>query len=324
MDVPGSSLFSFPPGAREKGIPKQLQQGYIDDAVAFAAGITILMVDLGWLMDLPSLFLLGVFPGLILQCCCVGVELRHRNHLGVTLQISMLLWLIGCTFWGGSDLTWPVARGVFAHVRHSLHLDRSYYAYVLFFSTLVNAGAVAVPLIVYGLSFRRQGRSNAEIGQSESCSQAWHHILYVVVWLLANVAWNFGNYGQEKDFTENTLLALGMIIISGGVVSLSLGAQVVNIKYREEQFRTAIVIGSDVLWVGGNVVWATADILSSVCLSTTTEQLMRKTSAVIFVVCGVLMILSRFVSDGVAPQPKSFGDLVHNDYVRCPEGSANL
>lgn len=204
--------------------------------VGFGVSICLLLFDIGWLMEIPSVFLLGIIPGLILQTLCWVISLVCHSSFNTFLQSSMLLWVIGNFFWAGSELIWPPI-GLFMKIKFFAELDEDLNAPIMMIST----GILVLSMVVLSAPYwrllamyrrRRRARQVADMLLNANCSLNSH----------TSRSHSHGTQSASHDSTSCDCINL-------------FGAEAKC--QSEEWFRLLYVlpfIAADAAWCGGNLL----------------------------------------------------------------------
>jgi len=253
------------------------------DVAGFGAAVAFLVLDVGWVLSKPSLFLCGTIPGLALQVFCVQGCIRHRRMgFEVLMEVSMLLWLLSNACWAGTELVWPPS-GFLAGIPAFSRLDLTYRSPLMVGSTCV----LAVPCMMMAAPYirLRKGRWARSVASSAESTPGCIHesglrsyssgcagvventelaqrYVYLLPFLVADWVWCFCNLLQLGQVSDEVLLALACLIFVFGLASLVLGTLVVRRDLRSEMRSNAAMLAADVLWVAGNTTWALSDVLS--------------------------------------------------------------
>lgn len=124
---------------------------------AFAANLSFLLFDIGWLTSHPVLFLVGLLPGMVLQPLCLIEAVKQKeDRFVIAMQMSMLIWVFGNVLWAGSQQIWPEPCGFLADIPFFEHLDPKYYVLLLVTSTYIMAVTVLVMMLPYAMCLSLQ------------------------------------------------------------------------------------------------------------------------------------------------------------------------
>jgi len=342
--------------------------------------ISLLLFDIGWLMEIPSLFLLGVALGLILQLFCTMVSWYHHSSFCCGMQAAMLLWVIGNSCWAGSEFIWPPV-GFLEDLPFIAKLPKAANAPIMMASCFILVASAFVLTVAYLLPlFQRCRTSGAQSGmtiasvgrapfiaatsvsmrdgshqdasleeahshrnkwfarwleiEAKATSHEWYRSLYVLPFVLADTAWCVGNLFQVIGSSSVAMWALEVFIVTSGAVSVSLGFRIVYNDATQRMHCSAIMLGSDVLWVLGNVVWACQDVLPSGFEGDFTEIVVDDVCLGIFIVSSIGFLISLCLTNDegrpsvagahsilATPRHSRLGSLANHSHVNYRDGS---
>mmetsp|Transcript_32847 Transcript_32847/g.63592 ORF Transcript_32847/g.63592 Transcript_32847/m.63592 type:complete len:397 (-) Transcript_32847:26-1216(-) len=146
---------------------------------------------------------------------------------------------------------------------------------------------------------RTMSRDSHALRDAEERLLVLRHI-YILPFLVADASWCCGDLLEVVGAPRAVFLVLGLVILSTGGLSLAMGCRGVLQDLKGNMYSNACLLGSDVLWVAGNILWALEDTVPSweKCRLGT---VLLDVSLGLFGACGVGMAVSLLVKNHDGP-----------------------
>jgi len=228
-----------------------------------AALISVFLMDIGWVVSMPSIALSALVFALVFQSVVVfnscqrsGFELAHATALYAWI-VGNSLWMVSELFWDGAQPAGFLARMEFANELSSDRSDR--YASCLLISCLFLWLTIAGLVLFYACSIVSQP-SPKQLHEPElrGIPLTVYSSMFILPWLVMDATWVLGS---RQMLMNSTIANLWMLGLWAGTLSMVLAVVSMHKFHSLRRSSEAMQSGAEGLWVCGNMVWFLADVL---------------------------------------------------------------
>lgn len=253
-----------------------------------AAILAFVSHDLFWITRTPSLGVPAVLACVGLQAG-ITVSRIQAGGFGLANEFAVLIWLLGGVTWTCSEFLWDghAPAGFLKDSRALVGLDKAYYYPITMTLAVVLMAAGAVALVVIHLTrwalFVRQERKKAvqaevltrplmqcdpplteastEIPGPVRCLPLPIYAeLFLLPWIFMDTSWALANVLDLWKIPQPAGLFWFTSFV--GYAAIIIQADCIRRMWAAKQRRDAIIGAAEWLWVAGNIVWLTEDMLT--------------------------------------------------------------
>jgi hypothetical protein len=245
-------------GASEASSPKES-----------AAMIAVFAMDIGWVSLCPTVGLPATAFAMFLQASVVS-DAIHAGGFELAHSLTVFMWVVGNAVWMCCEFLWDEERpeGVLANFPSLASLDRAYFPDLLGVSSIItwitafslagfyaNQTLAAWPRRKFGL----EGLGFPNFHREDNAFGVPLHIyqdIFVLPWILSDSCWLVCNRRYALGLEPGLVSPIGLIL---GVAAVGLVTDALRRYAAVGRFREALQCSAELLWVGGNLAWFSAD-----------------------------------------------------------------
>jgi len=220
--------------------------------------ISIFLMDIGWVVSMPSIALSALLFALVFQAVVVFSSCQ-RSGFEMAHATALYAWIIGNSFWMVSELLWDGSQpaGLLARIDFVTKLSSGWYATCLSVSCLFLWFTTAALVLFYVCSrvFRPSPEQLHE-PHLHGIPLTIYSSMFFLPWLVMDATWVLCN---RQMLMNLPMMYLWMLAFLAGSLSMYLAVESMHKFHGLQRSSEAMQSGAEGLWVCGNMVWFLAD-----------------------------------------------------------------